>query len=158
MGYSSIPVVNATHRGYIGQGIATGAFLSMASHHLYLPTVYDFVFAGWFAGCYQMLWKPFFRGFSGKVGFCAFCGFCTYSILKYIIMKLFSFVKKNNHQQQRCCICHSRNSSMDVAEDGKENDKNSDDSDRDDDPREMQTLTMIIKKQTHNFFKGKYKQ
>jgi hypothetical protein len=61
-------------------GLAAGAFVAMASEK-YLPDVLSFGIAGFIAGLWILLLKPFFLEFSGKTGFTAFCGFCTYLVL-----------------------------------------------------------------------------
>ena len=64
----------------ISNGLAVGGFVAMASTQ-YLPTILDFIGAGFVAGLFFLLIDPFFNGFGGKDGFAACCGFTIYMAL-----------------------------------------------------------------------------
>ena len=58
----------------ISNGLAVGSFVSMASTQN-LPTILDFMAAGFVGGLFLLLLDPFFSGFGGRDGFSSFCGF-----------------------------------------------------------------------------------
>lgn len=67
-------------------GFAVGSFVAMASDQ-YLPSILDFVGAGFAAGLWILLLDPFFLDFGGKKGFTSFCGFATYVAIVRIIFR-----------------------------------------------------------------------
>jgi hypothetical protein len=72
----------------IGNGLATGSFVAMASTQ-HLPTILDFGGAGFVAGLFVLLIDPFFNGFGGKDGFAAFGGFTTYMVLSKLASRFY---------------------------------------------------------------------
>jgi hypothetical protein len=91
--FLSIPNLDDNHKQYIGEGVATGAFLSMASIE-YLPTVYDFILGGFFSGLWSLFFIPFFDGFAGKLGTMSWLGFCTYILLKKCILSFIPYCQE----------------------------------------------------------------
>jgi hypothetical protein len=97
--FLSIPNLDDNHKQYIGESVATGAFLSMAGIE-YLPTVYDFILAGFFSGLWSILFIPFFDGFAGKLGTMSFLGFCTYILLKKCILSFIPYCQENDNNDK----------------------------------------------------------
>ena len=82
-------VIESTGSPYAAQlhgGFAVGSFVAMASDQ-YLPSVIDFVAAGFIAGLWILLLDPFFVEFGGKKGFTSFCGFVTYVLISKIWLR-----------------------------------------------------------------------
>ena len=84
----SIPVLTGQYRYYIGQGLCIGSFVAMGSTDKYLPSLWDYVLAGFWAGLWGLFWIPFCKGFGGKLGMIACCGFSTYILLKKMFWSL----------------------------------------------------------------------
>lgn len=68
----------------ISNGLAVGGFVSMASTQN-LPTILDFMAAGFVGGLFLLLLDPFFSGFGGRDGFCSFCGFTLWISVRKLL-------------------------------------------------------------------------
>lgn len=86
--YSSVTYFQSdeTEELVLGTGVSIGSFVAMGS----LPTIWDYIFAGFMTGFWALLWVPFCQHFAGKMGFIAFCGFSSYVLLKYLFWSVLS--------------------------------------------------------------------
>ena len=70
---------------FIIQGLATGAFVGMASFDLLGRSAVAFGVVGLFSGLWALFLQPFFLGFGGKEGFVAFLGANTYLATVFVL-------------------------------------------------------------------------
>jgi len=86
--YSSVTYFQSdlTEENVLGKGVSIGSFVAMGS----LPTIWDYIFAGFMTGFWALLWSPFCQHFAGKMGFIATCGFSSYVLLKYLFWSVLS--------------------------------------------------------------------